>query len=162
MSYEDKEIVWLPKKLADKVKGYQEEGKPYENIILQYLDESKNEVKSNLETLDEDVLQYKALMVKAKNAFKEAKEEQLSQSYEIWEDFDKELVSVRSKVEEMKNTISPIKSEIEDIKKLLDGVSSWEIEKFLEVIKEVSNYLAYEGDTAKILRFLFDNYKKDK
>src|SRR5688572_20798439 len=91
---EEKEIVWLPKSLAEKVKQITD-GKLLELEILKYAEESKSSLRQDIESIEEDVLQYRAFMVKAKNAFKEAKDEQLDASYALWEKFEDDLKGLR-------------------------------------------------------------------
>lgn len=156
---EEKDLIWLPKSLVKKIKDI-EDTKTIEAEIYKYIEESKKDLRINLESLDDDVLLYKAYMIKAKNAFEAAKNEQLEASYALWEKFDTELYEVRKKVEKVKEVMNPIKQELEELKTLMNSVKTYDIEKLLEVIKTIATYLSYDGDTAKVVRFLFENYKK--
>jgi len=80
---EEREFVYVPKSLAKKIKEL-EDGKVKEDLILEYLDKSRKEVKANLETLEDDVIQYQGIMIKAKQTFEKAKNEQLTASYDLW------------------------------------------------------------------------------
>ena len=63
---EEKDIVWLPKSLAKKVNALDtRDSKAYNDVIQDYIDASKREIKANVESLEEDVLIYKAAMIKA-------------------------------------------------------------------------------------------------
>lgn len=160
-TYGEKEIVWLPKELAKQVKEVIDD-KQKEKLIAGFIEESKREIQSNLDELDESVIRYKGLMIKAKMAFEEAKSEQLSASYDLWDKFEKELPKVTEKVEKVKAQVEPLKKQMEEITKLMDGIRKYDVEKLLELVRELNSYLEYNGETAKILRFLFTNYKLEK
>lgn len=156
---EEKEFVYLPKSMANKIKSA-ETDKTKLNIIDDYIRESKQEIKNNLESLESDVVQYKAMMLKAKEAFREAKEEQLNASYKLWEKFDKELAEVRTKVEKVKEEIMPIKKILEETKDLLNNINTYQVENLFKSIKEIGNEISYNSTNGKILKFIIDNYKE--
>ncbi len=155
----EKEYIYLPKDLVKKIKDL-EDNKLIEQAIDEYFEETKRDLKVNLEEIDDRVLEYRGLMVKAKNEFKKAKEEQIEASYILWEEFDKEMPSIRTKIEALKNEISPITKELKELSIELNKVKTWEIKDLLEIVKEVSKYLDYNNDTGNILKFLFENYKR--
>jgi chromosome segregation ATPase len=157
---EERDLVWLPVKLAKQVKGLQDNGEEYEKIIISYIDASKREVQANLESLEEDLLQYRGLMVKAKQEFKKAKDEQLEASYALWQEFDKELPNTREKVETLKNELQPIKDQVDELSQSLNSISTYQIKDFLEVLQSISQYLSYDSDTGKMLKYLMETYKK--
>ena len=157
---EERDLVWLPKRLAEKIKDNTDK-KLEEKLIVDYLDQSRSDVKANLESLDEDILRYKGLMAKARQAFREAKEEQLQANYDLWEKFDKELPKLSEKVEMLKNKVEPIKRQVQELNESLDKVRSYQIKDLVDLLKEISDALSYDSNTGKILKFLVKNYKSD-
>ena len=158
---ENKELVWLPKELAKKIQAINDPtSKLCEELIDKYLDDSRREVKSNLEALEEDVLSYRVLMVRAKNAFKEAKEEQIASSYDLWEKFEEEAPLIKDKVDTVIKELRPLKEDLHDIKELLSGINMIGIERLLEVVRAISGHVDSEGNTGKMLKFLFENYRE--
>lgn len=158
---EETEYVSVPKSLAQKIKGVKET-KVLEEEIRKYIEESKRDLRVNIESLDDDVLMYKASMVKAKNAFEQAKTEQLDASYAMWEKFDEELGQIRKKVAATKDAILPLKQELDDLNKKMASIRTWDLEKILELLKQISYYVDTESDSGKILKFLFENYKRSE
>jgi chromosome segregation ATPase len=161
MNYEkeEKELVWLPKSVAKQVQEVIDE-KAKETVIFALIEDSKRDIQISLESLEDDVIQYKGAMIRARKAFEEAKNEQLTANYEMWEVFEKDLPSVEAKVQKMKEKIAPLKKELDELKTLMDSVRKYEIQDLLESVESVSRHLSYDGDTGKLLRFLFENYKK--
>lgn len=159
LTEEATEIVWLPKSLAIKIKELKD-GESQSKLIVEYIESMKRELKINIESMDEDVLIFRGLMAKAKQAFKETKETELNSFYELWEKFETDKKKVREFVIAAKAELQPLKLELKEIGNLMDGIDKWKIDNLLETIKKVGEY-AYEGsETHKILKFLFDNYKR--
>jgi hypothetical protein len=78
----EREYIYVTKKLAEMVKSVTEP-EEYERTIIKYMEEVKGDLRLNIESLDEDVTLFKAFMIEAKKRFKEAKEAQLKESYEL-------------------------------------------------------------------------------
>ena len=55
--HEQQELVWLPKSIASKLEGLVD-GRVVEAEIDSYFEKSKNEIASNIEMLDEMVIEY--------------------------------------------------------------------------------------------------------
>jgi len=138
MDKTDKEIVWLPIDLAKKVKDA-ESTKELDALIIGYLDESRGEVKANLESLDADLLQYRAMMTKAKVAFREAKDEQCTASYELWENFDKELPKVKEKIMRIVRILNPLSKQLKEIDDLMRKINTYQLEKVAELLSRIEN-----------------------
>lgn len=159
MPEKEKEFVYLPKELAEKIKQIQD-SKVIESIIIDYIDESKREIQANLENLDDDVIKYKGLMLKAKKAFEDAKNEQLTASYALWEKFEDERPNTTEKIESIVNLLNPLVNKLEEVNSLMAKVNLYDLEKFLKILSEISNLVGYNGQTAELLKFLFENFKK--
>jgi chromosome segregation ATPase len=151
------EIVWLPASLAQKVKHITD-GKLLEAEILKYAEQSKDSLRIDIESIGEDIVQYRAHMIKAKNAFREAKEEQLQASYEMWEKFEDDMKVLKGHVERAKSELQPLKDELNELKSLMNQVDKFGIGDLLSLIKSINSN--YYGETAAMIKFLFENYKK--
>lgn len=154
---EEKDLVWLPKSLADKIKQI-EDGRLLEAEIMRYAEQSKENLRIETESIEGDVLQYRAYMVKAKNAFKEAKEEQLTAAYALWEKFEDDMKGLREYVTKAKGAIEPLKNELLQVKQLMGEVDKWGIRELLSIVKELNSN--YYSESNNMLRFLLNNYKK--
>lgn len=151
----EKRHVYIRSDWADKIEQAVSD-ESQKAIIEQLIAESKKEYRLNYESLQEDVLIYKALMLQTKIAFKEAKEEYVKSSYELWENFEKELPSVREKTQHLINQMSPIKNELAQINSMLDSLKAW---KFNDLIKAIEAINSTDSKTLDMIKFLVDNYK---
>ncbi len=155
---EEREIVWLPKSLAKKVKDNTDE-KLVEQEILKYLDDSRKDVRRSLEILEEDVVSYRALMVKARQSFEKAKNEQLDASYKLWEKFDKEMPKLSEKIKTLEEKLSPVKETVDGLEESLKNMSTYRIKDLVELIEKLDSILTAGGETGKMVRFLLKEYK---
>jgi hypothetical protein len=152
---EEKEIVWLPKKLADKVKALENS----DNFVDDYIEQSRTEIRANLDTFDSEIIEYRANMIKARKAFEIAKDEMIKASYEIWDKFQDDKKSLCSMATELTNGLLPLTNELKKINDMINGLDEYKIKGLVNLVKAFNNECY--GENAKILKFLMDNYKKD-
>lgn len=137
----EKELAWLPVRLCKKLKRSQDKGEQ-EKMILDFISQSERDLEYSIESLEDDVVRYKGAMLKARKAFEEAKNEQLSANYDLWEKFDKELPSIETKIETLTSKIEPLVKQAVELHSSLEKVKSYEIERFLETLDKVERILA--------------------
>ena len=137
---ESKELAWLPESLAKKLKRLSDKGEQ-EKMILDYISQSERDLEYSIESLEDDVVRYKGAMLKARRAFEEAKNEQLEANYTMWESFDKELPSVETKVEKLTAKIDPLVQKTIELNELLDKLSTYRIDNFLETLQKVERLM---------------------
>lgn len=152
---EEKELVWLPKSIVTKIKQLENS----DNFIQEYLDDSKRDIKANFDTFDDEILGYRASMVKVKTEFNKAADEAIKANYQVWLDFDKKRASLRAQVDQCVAELKPLTEEVEKLNGLLKQVHTWDIERFLEMLNRVQGHLY--GEERNILEFLIKNYKKE-
>lgn len=152
-----KDLVWLPKELCEKIKRVESDGE-LENLVMQHIKESKFNINNELENLDENILQYRGLMIKSRNEFKKAKEEELDSYYTLWEKYEEDINGIKEKVNEIKNFLSPLKKELKEVEELMNKIRIYDFKELNEVLRIFSSLY---GENKKILEFLFENYKKE-
>lgn len=158
----EKDLVWVKKEQAirfNAIQSDEERYKVFEEYIKDISEESKKDFAANLESLEEDVAIYTGLMLKVKQSFSKAKDEQLAASYELWEKFDKELPSVRDKTQKIIDTLRPLKAELQEIEKLIGNINLWNIDKLSE---SISNLSSLYGANKEMVEFLVKNFKKEE
>ncbi len=147
--------VYVPVEIADRLEGLKSVDQ-MALVVDEYFADSRKEVANQLEDLDEQVLVYKALMIKAKGAFKEASTEMIEQSYQVWEAIDEKRPWVRAKVEQITDELKPIKENLDEIDALLKTLDFYRLEKVMDLLEKIE-YVPDE--TKKMLAFLLNNYK---
>lgn len=154
----EKKHVYVDKALAEKIEHLQSD-KQIEATVLEYFNESKRDLKYSLEGLDDDVIQYKALMMKARQSFREAKDEQLQANYDLWEKFDADTKGVSAYVSTIIAQLQPLKQELNEVNRLMQQVHRYDLERLLEIVQRLNG--AFQGETGNMLKFLLNNYGKD-
>jgi len=160
---EPTDLVWLPVSLVKKIKEVQD-NRGIENEIMSYIEETKLDLKQQIESIDEDVLLYRSHMIKTRDAFKKAKNEELESGYQLWEDFEKELPKTKQFIKEAIDTIEPLKTEVNNLRTELDNINKiisyinldrmlW----FLTVLKDCNTLI---NEDKELLSFIINNYKK--
>lgn len=154
---EEKDLVWLPKSVAARIKEL-EKASEQGDLVLEYVEQSKRDLKTSLESLEDDVIQYKAQMISARKKFEEAKNAELDANYAMWEKFDVEKSTLKRKVGDAVGELKPLVDELNNVKKLMGEIRSYDIENLVKLINQLNGN--FYGETGNILKFLFDNYKK--
>lgn len=163
---DNQELIWVDKDIAERYKELQGDNSKREEqikIINDYIEgvcnKSKMEFKANLESLDEDVAIYTGLMLKVKQAFEKAKNEQLTASYDLWDKFNEEIPNVTEKIKEITNTINPLREQLDEINSLIRKIDTYDMEKLTNAVKELSSLY---GTNKEMIEFLVKNFKKTK
>lgn len=157
MDWTEKELVWVPKELAEKINELGE-GLTKENLVLSYIEQAKRDIQGELDSLDESILLFRGMMVKARQDFEKAKNAELEANYAVWENSEKDFEAMREKAKCMVETLKPLKEELQEVCDLLNRIDKWGIEGFLELLKKLNQN--FYGETKEMLQFLLNNWKK--
>ena len=155
---EEKELVWLPKKLALQLKDV--ESSP-DGLILQYIEESKREIQASISALDEDVLMFKGMLAKVRIEFGKAKDEHIKTAYEIWESYEKDVPKISEKVAAAVKELTPLKNELNEITAIMKNLNDYRVKDLVEMLATLRDCLG--GQNGDMLKFLMENFqiKKD-
>ena len=148
--------VWLPKELAKLVEGSTGvEG--YEKEILSFIEDSKLDMKTSIEEIDESILLYRAKMIQARDSFKKAKEEELDANYVLWETYEKDIKSTREYVDNAKKVLTPLVDEIKELNVLIKSLDIDRIESFMGSLNRLKYLMTEEKEIAElVLKFYRD------
>lgn len=159
---EEKDLVWVPKKLADEIKAYKD---PFSDEVValmeRYIDESKNEWKLSFESLEEDLLMYRGLMVKTKKAFEAAKNEQCEAVYDFWDKIEEEIPKTEEKINNLVKLFDPLEKKLDKLNSSLAKIDTYQIERFTELVAKLDSILSCKGNTNDMMVFLMENFKKE-
>lgn len=154
----ERDLVWLPKELAARIKEL--EGlEALETEIKKYVAETYSSLKIDVESMDEEIVQYRAYMIKARDAFKKAKDEELDAFYGLWEKYDTDLGKVRQYVASAKKELQPLLDELKEVKKAVEGVETWGLERLTKAVKGAADLY---GQEKEMFMFLVNNWRKPK
>lgn len=152
---EETDYIRLPKRLIDQIKDLDNADK----VITKYIEESKRDIKNNLDFLEDEVIAYKGSMAKTRIAFNEAKEEALAANYKIWENFEEDKKQIWNKSKEIVESLKPLTEELSKINRAIDGLNTYRLD---ELMKTIQAFSGLWGENKEMMEFLMKNYKKDE
>lgn len=160
---DNKELIWVEKEFAERYNEMEKESskneerlKALDDYIKTVSDESRSDFKANLGVLEEDVAVYKGLMLQVKQAFGKAKDEAIKASYALWEQYDKELPSVKKKVADIVESLEPLKKTTKEINDSLEKINCCQVDKVIEAIRTLNDLY---GESKEMVDFLVKNFK---
>lgn len=162
---DNQELIWVDKEFAERYKKAQtdltkrdEQVKVFEEYLSTISEKSRREFKANLESMEEDAAIYTGLMLKVKQAFEKAKNEALNSSYELWEKFENEMPSIKTKTDKIIKEIDPLVEKLKTVNELLGKISTYDIDRFISIMDKISSLY---GNQKEMIHFLMNNFKKN-
>lgn len=134
---ENRELIWVPEKFAQQYKQITSDEAKYaalEKFIAGFKIDVKKEFESSLEVIEEDVVIFQGLMLKAKQSFTTAKNEALASSYALWEEYDKERPKVSAKIKELTDTVLPFLDQLDRVNNAMAKIQTYNIDRIMDVI----------------------------
>jgi hypothetical protein len=165
MSRDREELVWVDKEYAEKLKKLitekatrEQHVQVFDEYIAKVNGTIRRDFEANLESIEEDAAIFVGLMLKTRQAFEKAKSEQLLATEEIWEKFEKEIPSIRTKTQTIIDTLKPLEAELKTLNDLLGKISTYNIDKLITSISNLSNAC---GTNKQMIEFLVTNFGKE-
>jgi cell division septum initiation protein DivIVA len=160
MNEENKKYVslYLPEAMADKLKAMEQDG--VNAIMEEYIEQSKRDLKATMDSMDDEIIQYKAFMIDARKKFKAAKEAELEANWALWDEFEDQKKSLYNKAQEAADQLKPLTEELGKIALRMQSIKDWDIERFLKMLNAIKDHLY--GEDRNILEFLVKNYRRDE
>ena len=139
------EPIWVDKEFADKWKALNS-GKAtraeQERVFDEYCKKVSSQVRKDFEyslsSLEEDAVMFKGLMIKVRKAFEEAKNEHLEASEALWENFEKEIPSVKKKVDQLTKLVDPLTKQLDAITQQFSKINTYHLKQVVELVQLVS------------------------
>lgn len=157
---ENTKLVWVPESLGleyEKLQSDEERYKVFEEYLETVKKSSKDDFRINLDGLEEDVAMYTGLMIRVKQAFEKAKTEQLNASYDLWEQFEKELPKTQAKVNRVVDVLNPLSAQLDAIHSKLAKINIYDIERMTTALRSFNDL---SEKSKKMFEFLVENYSE--
>lgn len=137
---EEKEYVYLDKRVAEKIKNLDSVEHQLE-VIGNILEERKKDIRLDMENLDDDMLQFKAFAVKYRKELEEVYKDQQDKAYKLWEKYNEELPRVREALKPVIDEVNKLTDIVDALNKKLTAISSWEV-KELSTLLDILQHLS--------------------
>ena len=139
------EHIWVDKEFADKWKALnsgkatrEEQEKVFDEYCKKVSSQVRKDFEYSLSSLEEDAVMFKGLMIKVRKAFEEAKNEHLEASEALWENFEKEIPSVKKKVDQLTKLVDPLTKQLDAITQQFSKINTYHLKQVVELVQLVS------------------------
>jgi vacuolar-type H+-ATPase subunit I/STV1 len=156
---EEKDLVWLPKSVAVKVKQI-ETVEEADSMIQEYIKTKRQDFIRELENLDDDVLTFKGVCLKHRQELKKVYDEQADLLDKLWEDcgdmgskIHRHAKAIAAELAPLTAEVKSLKTSIEEVKKLIHEVSFYPAQQFVSTVESVARM---DDKTKGLLRDLLD------
>ena len=156
---EERDLVWLPKSVAAKVKQI-ETVEEADNMIQEYIKTKRQDFTRELENLDDDVLSFKGVCLRHRQELKKVYDEQADLLDRLWEDcgdmgskIHRHAVALAAELAPLTAEVKSLKSSIEEVKRLIGQVDFYPQQAFIQTVENVARM---DDKTKDLLRDLLD------
>jgi len=132
---EQKELIWVPKAMKETIEKMDSDQEKLK-LVDEYIKNRKLDITYSIESLDDDLLMFKAFSLKYKTELQKVYEEQGDKLEKLFEDCGDIQSKMHQKIKETKDKLEPIISNIKSINETLDKVNTYKIEKVIDLIEK--------------------------
>ena len=142
--------MWVTPSVAEKVKGYEDNIEEREKIVLQYLNEGKEQLKSEINYIKESLGFYKELTDNLKSCFEKVEKEFKESLQEIYETTEEDYIKMYRRnidlIDKAKCSVNKVKEEMKDLQMSVRDCNIYGVDKLLEVVERFSRMSEKEKD----------------
>jgi uncharacterized coiled-coil DUF342 family protein len=135
---DNQELIWVTKEQAKIFKDLDSESNQ-KNFVDELITRRKIDIQNSIECLDDDLLRLKAFALTYKTELKKVYEEQDKALEELWESHDVKIYESKEKIKQLKPELQSITNQINEVNKVMNDVSTYNIDKLIEVVHKVNN-----------------------
>jgi len=132
---EQKELIWVSKEVKTIFESLDSDHEKLK-IVDDLIKNRKLDITYAIESLDDDLLVFKAFSLKYKTELQKVYDEQSDKLEKLFENCGDIQSKMYLKIEETKTKLNPITDKIKAINETLDKVNTYKIEKLIELIEK--------------------------
>jgi len=132
---DNKELIWVDKKVAEEYKKM-ESDKFKLNLVNKVIVDRKKDFTYDIESLNDDLLRFKAFSLNYKTAITEAYEKQTEEAEKLFLDIGCVGDKLSNKTREATDNIKKIGVEIKELNRCLDKINTYKLESLLGLINK--------------------------
>lgn len=134
---DEKELIWVTKEQA-RIFNDLDADENKKNFVDKLIRDRKVDIQNSIESLDDDLLRLKAFALTYKTELKKVYDEQDKALEELWESHDEKIYELKEKIKQLKPELQNVKSQIDEVSKVMNGLSTYNIDKLIEVVRKVN------------------------
>lgn len=151
--YEEREYVWIPKKLLPKWEFVKDILRLKGEDIQKAIDELSGETTClTTDNLDTTLLEMKLHAQKVRDQYKQCVDEELEKTNELWEACEEKVYGSRTKIKQIKSSFDEVISDINQIDKKLNDLPLYKLRETMDLLDRFKSYT--DEDKQKIAMLL--------
>ncbi|HSQ90228.1 hypothetical protein [Romboutsia sp.] len=149
-----RELLWIDKSLVSKLKLLEETDEIMEQDLKQYIKDFKDGIEQLGEDIDSNVLDIRVKAQRARESYKNVVETEIESINEMWEQLDSKRYEAYKTLKSAKESIDSITNEVNSLKKSINNINFYTIDRMIEVVDKVSSM---DEKQLELLERLFKN-----
>ena len=151
--YEEREYVWIPKKLLPKWEFVKDILRLKGEDIQKAIDELSGETTClTTDNLDTTLLEMKLHAQKVRDQYKQCVDEELEKTNELWGACEEKVYDSRTKIKQIKSSFDEVISDINQIDKKLNDLPLYKLSETMDLLDRFKSYT--DDDKQKIAMLL--------
>lgn len=134
---DEKELIWVTKEQKEAFNDLNSDQNK-KNFVDKLIADRKIDIENSIECLDDDLLRLKAFALTYKTELKKVYDEQDEALEKLWETHDEKIYELKEKIKQLKPELQNIKNQIDKVSEIMNGLSTYNIDKLLEVVRKVN------------------------
>jgi len=130
---EQKELIWVSKEVKTIFESLDSDHEKL-RIVDELIKDRKLGITQDIESLDDDLLRFKAFSLKYKTELQKIYEDQNDKLGKLFEDIGDISSKMYLKIEDTKNKLNPITDKIKEVNKTLESLNTYKIERVIELL----------------------------
>ena len=130
---EQKELIWVSKEVKTIFESLDSDHEKL-RIVDELIKDRKLGITQDIESLDDDLLRFKAFSLKYKTELQKVYDEQSDKLEKLFENCGDIQSKMYLKIEETKTKLNPITDKIKEVNKTLESLNTYKIERVIELL----------------------------
>lgn len=153
-------MIWIDEELAGKLEIINDVAKVNNEDLDKVIKRLSDETNTMSECLDENVLRFKLHAKQVRDNYKKVVDEELDQTYRLWEECEEKRDEVDKKVKATLPVIKSIGEELGKCNKAIENVNTYGIDKLINLVERFKDI---PDDEKEMLAMLlnYKNYRRE-
>jgi methyl-accepting chemotaxis protein len=137
----EKELVWLPKELAQQFESATNPDLA-EQIILHHIELMKRDIQISIESLDDDILRFKTKGLEYRSALNAAWSAEYEKLQQLFNDQQAKINEIREQIKTQAKAIEPLTQEAQRLTEKLASIPTYRIEETAKAVEHLLSVMA--------------------
>lgn len=142
----DRQIIWVSKDLVRKLQLLEECDIITTEEITKIIKDLKDEISLMDDALDQNVLSFRAHAQKVRDLYKMVVDEEISKTYDLWNEMDIKRCEVQTKLEDIRRITKTVKDDLMACKTELSTLNVYGADRVVELLTKFQSLSSDDKD----------------